>query len=100
MTCSLILEDRGSPYSPVAEDYDFELDSGLRREQDTPPRSLAWPFCLLWRCCGLAVLAWQGTGGVLISKSTTSPTMELADARKLFQWCPAFVDLRASLLAK
>merc|ERR1712066_784611 len=31
MTCSLILEDRGSPYSPVAEDYDFELDSGLRR---------------------------------------------------------------------
>ena len=60
-------------------------------EQDTPPLSLAWlvtfscsiaygwsrspvasrisslyffrPFCLLWRCCGLAVLAWQGTGG-------------------------------------
>ena len=49
-------------------------------EQDTPPLSLAWlvtfscsnayrlfiffrPFCLLWRCCGLVVLAWQGTGG-------------------------------------
>merc|ERR1711900_70216 len=31
MACSLILEDHGSPYSPVPEDYDFELDSGLRR---------------------------------------------------------------------
>merc|ERR1712071_430934 len=31
MTCSLITEDHGSPYIPVAEDYDFELDSGLLR---------------------------------------------------------------------
>merc|ERR1711955_124167 len=31
MTGSLIMEDHGSPYSPVPEDYNFELDSGLRR---------------------------------------------------------------------
>merc|ERR1712055_30494 len=33
MASSLIVEGRGSPYSPVPapEDYDFELDSGLRR---------------------------------------------------------------------
>merc|ERR1712090_40664 len=31
MASSLLLEDHGSPYSPVPEDYDFELDSGLRR---------------------------------------------------------------------
>merc|ERR1712090_12446 len=33
MASSLIVEGRGSPYSPVPapEDYDVELDSGLRR---------------------------------------------------------------------
>merc|ERR1711920_874850 len=33
MACSLILEDRGSPYSPVPEDYDFELDSTPKRRR-------------------------------------------------------------------
>merc|ERR1712037_1075472 len=31
MASSLILEDHGSPYSPIPEDFEFELDSGLRR---------------------------------------------------------------------
>merc|ERR1712112_218117 len=31
MTGSLIMGDHSSTYSPVPEDYNFELDSGLRR---------------------------------------------------------------------
>merc|ERR1712098_694956 len=82
MACSLILEDRGSPYSPVPEDYDFELDSGLQRGagHTTSVACMAILSVVAMMWVGCARMARNRR--VLTSKSTTSPTMELADTEK------------------
>merc|ERR1711934_1295714 len=65
MASSLILDDHGSPYSPVPEDYDFELDSGLRRGAGHATSVACMALLSIAAIVGWVVLAWRGTEGVL-----------------------------------
>merc|ERR1712037_825655 len=71
MASSLILDDHGSPYSPVPEDYDFELDSGLRRGAGHATSVACMALLSIAAIFGWVVLAWRGTEGVLTCKPTT-----------------------------